>query len=95
MVIAFALLVILFWLQQAGSGSPRLEGRGEALAGALPCPTMQWDEHRAAAVSVVEEILWTEEKFHNGTPGSAAQFRARESADALRERLAVLIRPGC
>lgn len=38
-------------------------------------------------VAVIQELLWTEETFAAATPGSAAQFRARESADALQMKL--------
>ena len=41
----------------------------------------------SAEASVIEEILWTESKFDGATPGSPAQFRAREASDALRWKL--------
>ena len=41
----------------------------------------------SAEASVIDEIVWTESKFDGATPGSPAQFRAREAADALRWNL--------
>ena len=41
----------------------------------------------SAEASVIEEIVWTESKFDGATPGSPAQFRAREASDALRWKL--------
>ena len=38
-------------------------------------------------MSLTEQLTWTEQVFKNATPGSPAQFRARESADSLRERI--------
>ncbi len=36
---------------------------------------------------LIEQLMRTESVFSNGTPGSAAQFRARESAYELWEKL--------
>lgn len=41
----------------------------------------------AADRKLVEQLVRTEAVFHNGTPGSAAQFRAREEAYKLWETL--------
>lgn len=41
----------------------------------------------SAEASVIEEIIWTESVFDGATPGSPAQFRAREASDALRWKL--------
>jgi hypothetical protein len=38
-------------------------------------------------MSTTEELAFTERVFSGATPGSPAQFRARESADALRAQL--------
>ncbi len=49
-----------------------------------PAAPAQEDPERAR---LVEELEWTQEVFHNATPGWPAQFRARESADHLRASL--------
>jgi hypothetical protein len=41
----------------------------------------------AERVRLAQELQWTEDVFREATPGSPAQFRARESADALRLKL--------
>jgi len=41
----------------------------------------------SAEASVIEELAWTESRFDGATPGSPAQFRAREAADTLRSKL--------
>ncbi len=60
-----------------------------------PAASAQEDTGRAgaavscgpAASTLLEELLWTDEVFDRATPGSPAQFRARESADALRTKI--------
>ena len=58
-------------------------------------PLVEGSDHLTVAVLLVEELLWTEGVFHRSDPGSAAQFRARESADELRHRLQTLVGPSC
>ncbi len=43
-------------------------------------------------LSMTEELLWTQQVFQGATAGSPAQWRARESADALAARIYV-VRP--
>ena len=41
----------------------------------------------SAEASLIEEVIWTQSVFDGATPGSPAQFRAREASDALRWKL--------
>lgn len=41
----------------------------------------------AADRTLIEQLVATQAIFHNGTPGSPSQFRAREEADKLWEKL--------
>lgn len=43
--------------------------------------------HGDLFVRLTDRLVYVEEVFANGTPGSPAQFRAREEADSLREQL--------
>ncbi len=49
-----------------------------------PAASGQQDAEKAR---LAQELEWTEDVFRQATPGSPAQFRARESADALRLKL--------
>lgn len=75
-------------------GNTTPAARSEAIS-ARACPVVRGSDHLTVAVSLVEELLWTEAVFRRADPGSPAQFRARESADGLRDRLERLLDSGC
>ena len=60
-----------------------------------PCPTIESGGRLSVAVALVEELVRTEGVFSGAEPGSAAQFRLREVADDLRQRLETLLHRRC
>ena len=45
------------------------------------------EEHEDLFLRLTDRLAYVEGVFANATPGSPAQFRAREEADSLREQL--------
>ena len=77
------------------AGGNTMPARSTEALTAATCPIAHGSDLMTVAVSLVEELLWTEGVFTRADPGSPAQFRARESADELRYRLETLVGRRC